>query len=184
MYFLRLSRHSFLPIFFALVSEGPATPGRPCGQASRAEPWHLTTSSMRRTSSPLKNGSCSSLMGVQPTILQALTSKGDLGGVTGVRWTLSLMSTNINKDYQAWRGGNVMFQTTFAFLYTYHMQINTGTASFPLSQSIHIGADSYPVLLHRWSALSLYDTIFLWPSCTISSYTSTTLLGRCTSTFA
>ena len=74
---------------------------RPSCSAGGTRTPGLTTSSMRRTSSPLKNGSCSSLMGVQPTILQALTSKGDLGGVTGVRWTLSLMSTNINKDYQA-----------------------------------------------------------------------------------
>ena len=38
--FLRLSWHSFLPIFFVLAFEGLATPGQPCGQASRPDPWH------------------------------------------------------------------------------------------------------------------------------------------------
>ena len=38
--FLRLSRHSFLPIFFVLTFEGLATLVRPCGQASQMDPWH------------------------------------------------------------------------------------------------------------------------------------------------
>ena len=60
--FLRLSRHSSLPIFAALVFEGLATPGWPCGQASRTEPWHCGPASWmdlwhcqppeRRTDSP------------------------------------------------------------------------------------------------------------------------------------
>ena len=40
-YFLQLSLRSALPIFFVLASEGLATPGRPCGQASQMDPWHL-----------------------------------------------------------------------------------------------------------------------------------------------
>ena len=39
-YFLRLFRHSFLPIFFGLASEGLATLGWPCGQVSWPKPWH------------------------------------------------------------------------------------------------------------------------------------------------
>ena len=100
----------------------------------------------------------------------------------GIEWEFSSFGFAKSKSCNSRQ--TVTFQTTFAFLYTYHMQINTGTASFPLSQSIHIGSDSYLVRLHHWSALSLYDTIFLWPSYTISSYTSMALLGRCTSTFA
>ena len=44
--FLRLSWLSSLPIFFVLVSEGLATPGRPCGQASQLEPWHTNSPAM------------------------------------------------------------------------------------------------------------------------------------------
>ena len=39
-YFLWLSRHSFLPIFFVLAFEDLVTLGRPCGQASQMDPWH------------------------------------------------------------------------------------------------------------------------------------------------
>ena len=37
--FLRLSWHSFPPIFFVLAFEDLVTPGRPCGQASQTDPW-------------------------------------------------------------------------------------------------------------------------------------------------
>ena len=43
MFFLRLSRHSALPIFFVLAFEDLATLGRPCRQASWTDPWHLKT---------------------------------------------------------------------------------------------------------------------------------------------
>ena len=58
--FLRLYRHFFPPIFFALVSEGLATPGRPCGQASRAEPWQSTRKTLvvATVTYPLGTKSC------------------------------------------------------------------------------------------------------------------------------
>ena len=70
------------------------------------------------------------------------------------------------------------------YFYTYHMQTNTGTASFLLSRSIHKGDVSYLVLLHLESALSLYNMISILVSCMIRSTTSATFLGRCPSTFA
>ena len=39
--------------------------------------------------------------------LQELTLKDDSGGVTGVRWTLSSLSTNVDEDRRTRRGGNV-----------------------------------------------------------------------------
>ena len=73
------------------------------------------------------------------------------------------------------------FWTTF---YAYHMQTIIGTASFLLSWSIHKGADSYHCTTISWSPLSLCDPIWLKSLCMIPSATSTTILDRCTLTFA
>ena len=62
-----------------------------------------------------------------PTVLQGRTSKGDLGGVTGVRWTLSSPSTSVDEDRRTRRGGNVTLRTIY---FAYHMQIIIGTATF------------------------------------------------------
>ena len=63
-FFLWLSWHSFLPIFFVLASEGLATPGRPCGQASQMDPWQLTWEMIEvwdlRAWEEVKNKSCES----------------------------------------------------------------------------------------------------------------------------
>ena len=91
-----------------------------------------------------------------PAALQELTSKDDLGGATGVRWTLLSPSTSVDEDRQTRRGGNVTFSD---YSYAYHTQTNTGTASFlyldPLTKAM-----SLTLYYHiSRSALSLYDTI-------------------------
>ena len=58
-------------------------------------------------------------MQVPPNTLQELTSKDDSGGVTGVRWTLSLPSTSVDEDCRTKRGGNVtLLDYLYAFPFT------------------------------------------------------------------
>ena len=58
-------------------------------------------------------------MQVQPDASLGLTSKDDLEGVTGVRWTLSSPNTSVDEDCRTKRGGNVMLTDyLFCLLYT------------------------------------------------------------------
>ena len=75
--FLRLSQHSFLPIFFVLAFEGLATPGQPCGQVSRADPWQKRKTNNRRSHIPF--------MRVMPW-LHACPPPGILCVVLWMRW--------------------------------------------------------------------------------------------------
>ena len=73
--FLKLSQHSFLPIFFVLAFGDLATPGRPCGQASQPEPWHAPSSEF---SNHWTTDSCTHSTTLMPSIprpCKALTHK-------------------------------------------------------------------------------------------------------------